>query len=108
MLQIISILSGFFNIAYCFSVFVWVILNYMLEIIEPVDVWVFFKRNLIQPHSFFWKGRQIKIAKVNLVHTSKEGANIFFHFSVSSGGNFYRLRLNTAKMNWILEAVEEE
>lgn len=75
---------------------------------EPVDVWVFFKKQLVQPYIFFWRGRQIKVDKINLVHTSKEGANIFYHFSVSSGGNFYRLKLDTNKMSWILEALEEE
>ncbi|MCL5784294.1 MAG: hypothetical protein M1142_02995 [Patescibacteria group bacterium] len=80
----------------------------MVEIVEPVDVWVFFKKQLVQPYIFFWRGRQIKVDKINLVHTSKEGANIFYHFSVSSGGNFYRLKLDTNKMSWILEALEEE
>lgn len=80
----------------------------MLEISESVNVWVFFKGNLIQPHSFFWKGRQIKVEKVNLVHTSKDGSNIFYHFSISSGGNFYRLKFDTNKLNWMLEAVDED
>lgn len=83
-------------------------MNIMLEILESINVWVFFKRNLIEPHSFFWHNRQIKIDKVNLVHSSKDGASIFYHFSVSAGGNFYRLRFDTNKLNWILEAVEEE
>lgn len=80
----------------------------MLEISESVDVWVLFKEHLIQPHCFFWRGRQIKVEKVNLVHISKEGANTFYHFSISSGGNFYRLKLDAGKMSWVLEAVEEE
>ena len=79
----------------------------MLQIQEPIDVWVFFKDNLIQPHSFFWHGRQIKIETINLVHTSKNGVSLFYHFSVMSGGNFYRLRFDTGKLAWILEAVEE-
>lgn len=80
----------------------------MLEIEEPINVWVFFKDNLIQPHLFFWHGRQIKIEKVNLIHTSRNGNTLFYHFSVMSGGNFYRLKLDTGKLNWVLEAVEEE
>lgn len=79
----------------------------MLEIAEPVNVWVLFKGSLIQPHSFFWRGRQIKVEKINLVHTSKDGGKIFYHFSCSSGGNFYRLKFDTTKMRWFLEAVEE-
>lgn len=80
----------------------------MLEILEPVNVWVFFKGSSVQPWCFFWKARQIKIDKVNLVHTSKEGSNIFYHFSVSSGGNFYRLKFDTKSLKWFLEAVEED
>ena len=80
----------------------------MLEISEPINVWVFFKGSLIQPWCFFWKSRQIKVDKINLVHSSKEGSNIFYHFSISSGGNFYRLKFDINKMKWSLEAVEEE
>ena len=80
----------------------------MLEISESVDVWVLFSKNKIQPVSFFWHGRQIKIEKINLVHTSKEGSNKFYHFSISSGGNFYRLKFDTTKLNWYLEAVESD
>ena len=80
----------------------------MLEIQEPVDVWVFFSKNKIQPSVFFWKGRQIKIEKVNLVHTSKNGSSLFYHFSISSAGNFYRLKFDVTKIVWILEAVESD
>lgn len=79
----------------------------MLEIQEPVDVWVLFQKSKIQPSVFFWHGRQIKIDKINLVHTSKNGASLFYHFSVSSGDNFYRITFDTNKMKWILEAVDD-
>lgn len=79
----------------------------MLEIHEPISVWVLFKKHLIQPHSFLWHGRQVKIEKINLVHTSKEGSSLLYHFSVSSEGNFYRLKFDTNRMSWFLEAVEE-
>lgn len=79
----------------------------MLEIQEPVDVWVLFQKSKIQPSVFFWHERRIKIEKINLVHTSKKGSNIFYHFSISSGGNFYKLKFDTNKMNWTLEAVDD-
>lgn len=79
----------------------------MLEVLEPVNVWVFFEKNSFKVHTFFWRGRQIKVDKINLVHTSKEGGNVFYHFSCSAAGNFYRLKFDTNKMNWFLEAVEE-
>lgn len=80
----------------------------MLEIQDPINVWVLFKGSQIQPYCFFWHGRQIKVEKINLVHTSKNGAHLFYHFSVSSGGNFYRLKFDTQKLKWFLEAVEDE
>lgn len=79
----------------------------MLEISEPVNVWVFFKGNLIEPWCFFWKNRQIKVDKINLMHTSKDGTNTFYHFSISSAGNFYELRFSVNELKWVLEAVEE-
>lgn len=78
-----------------------------MEIQEPINVWVFFSGSKIEPRSFFWRERLIKIDQINLVHTSKNGASLFYHFSVSSGGNFYRLRFDTSKLTWMLEAVEE-
>jgi hypothetical protein len=80
----------------------------MLEILEPINVWVFFKESSVEPWCFFWNKRQIKIDKINLVHTSKEGSNIFYHFSVSAGGNFYRLKFDTESLKWHLEMVEED
>lgn len=80
----------------------------MNEFQEAINVWVLFKGSLIEPWCFFWKGRQIKVEKINLVHTSKEGANIFYHFSVSSAGNYYRLKFDVGKLKWSLEEVEEE
>lgn len=79
----------------------------MVEILEPVNVWVFFKKTAIEPYLFFWKDRQIKIDTVNLVHTSKNGDSLSYHFSVSAGGNFYRLRFDLKNLKWFLEAVEE-
>ena len=80
----------------------------MIQLSEPIDVWVLFQKNKIQPSCFFWHGRQVKVEKINLIHTSKDGSNIFYHFSISSGGNFYRLRFDLEDLRWFLEAVEEE
>ncbi len=101
----------------CFTGFIWSILaTVMVEIQEPIDVWVFFS-NFIQPHVFFWKNRRIKIDKINLVHTSKEGsslpngvrqAGLFYHFSVSVGNNVYLLKFDTQKLKWFIEAVDEQ
>lgn len=80
----------------------------MLEINESIDVWVLFEKGKIKPHLFFWQGRKIKIEQINLVHTSKNGESLFYYFSVSSGGNFYKLVFDSKKMRWSLEGVEDE
>ena len=74
---------------------------------EGVNVWVLFKGSSVQPWCFFWKNRQIKVDKINLVHTSKMGSNLFYHFSVSSNGNFYRLKFDAGKLKWFLEEVDD-
>lgn len=79
----------------------------MIDLLEPINVWVFFKGALIQPYLMFWKDRKIKIDAINLVHTSKDGSSLYYHFSVSASGNFYRLRFDTKNLKWFLEAVEE-
>ena len=80
----------------------------MFETEEPINVWVLFKKNSIVPYSFYWQNRHIKIDKINLIHTSKNGSLLFYHFSVSAQGNFYRLKFDVSKMQWILEAVESD
>lgn len=80
----------------------------MFELMEPINVWVFFKKDNIQPFMFFWQGRQIKVDQVNLIHKSQEGSTIYHHFSISSSGNFYRLRFDSLKLKWFIEAVEED
>lgn len=79
----------------------------MNEVNEGVNVWVFFKGNSIEPWCFYWKNRKIKVDKINLVHTSKIGGNTYYHFSLSSGGNFYQLKFDLNKLKWSLEAVDE-
>lgn len=81
--------------------------KFMIEVCDPVNVWVFFKKGEITPHVFFWNKRRITIDKINLVHQSRDGANTRFHFAVSSGGNFYQLGFDSGDLKWFLEKVEE-
>ncbi len=80
----------------------------MTEFSDPISVWVFFKKGAITPYVFFWNNRRITIDKVNLVHQTREGNKTLYHFSVSSGGNFYRLGFDGTDLKWVLEAVEED
>lgn len=79
----------------------------MTDLNDEINVWVFFKKNRFEPWIFFWNKRRIKIEKINLVHTSKNGSTIFHHFSVSAENNFYRLRFDSKELKWFLEETEE-
>lgn len=78
----------------------------MIDLQEPINVWVFFKGTSIQPYLFFWKGQQIRIDSINFVHSKKEGNTTFYYFSVSAAGNFYRLKFDSLKLKWFLESLE--
>ncbi len=79
----------------------------MTELYEPIRVWALFENTKVEPYIFFWRDRKIKIESINMVHTSKSDGGLLYHFSISSGGNYYRLQFNIAKMKWLLEQVEE-
>ncbi len=80
----------------------------MFELSESINVWALFEKSTVKPFVFIWNNRKIKIETVNFVHTTHEGNALIYHFSVSSGGNFYKICFDTASLKWILEAVEEE
>lgn len=90
------------------SGYIWVYIKGMVILSEPINVWAYFKRGSILPYIFFWNNRRIKIDKINLVHTSKFGSTLNYHFSVSSSGNFYKIKFDTKDFKWILEALEED
>ena len=79
----------------------------MTDLYEPIKVWVLFQTNKVEPFIFFWRDRKITIEQINMVHTSWVDGGTVYHFSVSSGGNYYRLLFNLGKMKWMLEQVEE-
>jgi hypothetical protein len=79
----------------------------MVDVNEPINVWVYFKGTTIQPFAFFWKSRQIKIETVNLMYESKHDGTVFYCFAVSSGGNYYKLRFDLRKLRWFMDEVEE-
>jgi hypothetical protein len=79
----------------------------MNDILEPINVWVLFRNSKVEPFIFFWRDRKITIEEINMVHTSKPEGILVYHFSVSSGGNYYRLLFNIGKMKWFLEQIEE-
>lgn len=79
----------------------------MLELLEPINVWVFFKGAKIEPFVFFWRERRIKIEQINLVHDASSSGKSVRYFSISAQGNFYRLMLDLKDLKWFIDKVEE-
>ncbi|EKD90954.1 MAG: hypothetical protein ACD_30C00054G0001 [uncultured bacterium] len=80
----------------------------MLELSESINVWALFEKASVRPFVFIWNNRKIKIETINFVHTTHEGSALIYHFSVSAGGNFYKLGFDCSNLKWILEAVEDD
>ncbi len=76
------------------------------EIFEPIEVISLFRHGKLQPLKFKWNERVYKVSKVNGNWVSEEGANRFYHFSVSSEGpDFFELVFDMRNMTWELSRV---
>lgn len=59
------------------------------------------------PLSVTWRNRDYKITKIGLRHDYLEGKTLIHIFSVVSDSLFFKLKLNTKKLNWkLLETFE--
>ena len=67
---------------------------------DPIDVVVDFVENRVRPLSFRWAGSSYTIEKVNLIHSTREGAKKVFFFSVSDQENAFKLRFDPESLKW--------
>lgn len=79
------------------------------KISAPVSVQFIYDhhRHVVSPRQIFWDGRIIRIAKVGLHHTTREGRTLFHVFSVASDDLFFRLKLDTDTLFWTLEEIAD-
>ena len=75
---------------------------------ESIEVIATFTKNGVFPRILRWGKRRYKITSVNLVHTIKEGAVRIYFFSVSDGGNAFKLGFNTENLRWWVEDFYSE
>jgi hypothetical protein len=57
--------------------------------------------------SLEYAGREYKIEKLGLHHTYRFGRTLYHVFSVTGGGLFFRLVLNTDNLLWRLTEVSD-
>lgn len=79
------------------------------KISAPVSVQLVYDHRLrtVTPRQIFWDGQSIRIAKVGMHHTVREGRTLFHIFSVTSSNLFFRLKLDTDNLFWTLEEIAD-
>ncbi len=72
---------------------------------EGIDVYAAFIGGKIAPRAFRWSGRTYNIEHIHQNWTGRNGNVMLYYFAVTSGGNAYKLCLNSQQMEWMLEEV---
>ena len=75
---------------------------------EPIEAYVIYKPDRAEPvlHAFRWRDRRYQITSINLIHSEQSGRTRFVCYSVSCGCNSFRIRLDTERLRWMLDAIE--
>lgn len=72
------------------------------QINEIIDVVAIFKDGKLTPAKFSWQGREYRVERVNLRYSRFEGRSKVCYFAVNDLSNYFKLRFDTDKMQWIL------
>lgn len=78
----------------------------VVDIGEPVDVSVVFRRGKIRPVAFRWRNRDYRVSRVTGTHREMRGQFLKLYFMVAAGGaDVYELSLTTDGMIWKLNKI---
>jgi len=72
------------------------------KINQPIDVLCAFVKGKAMPVYFRWDNKRYKVDKVNLVHSTRNGRDKNYFYSVSENTNYYKLCFSTERNNWTL------
>ncbi|HJN84979.1 MAG TPA: hypothetical protein QF873_01515 [Patescibacteria group bacterium] len=75
---------------------------------EPVEVRVDFCGRHIIPRAMRWNNHTYAIHHVNMIHSSYNGTDKLFFFSVSDKTNYFKLQLDTSNLEWKLVEMYAE
>lgn len=75
----------------------------------PVSVLLEFDSKLrkVAPKLVHWDGLDYLVTKVGFHHTFREGRTLVHIFSVDTKTLFFRLKLNTDNLHWVLEEISD-
>jgi len=75
---------------------------------SQVDVITVFTKDSVKPFSFKWSGKKFIVEKINLTFSKKVGLGMFFYYSITSEGNYFKLVFEANEMKWFVEEVVTE
>lgn len=80
-----------------------------MEIYEKVGVVTVYNHtdNTVLPWKIKWNNRVYTTCDVEFHHLHREENDLFHVFGVTDGTVFFRLRLNSQTLQWVLEDTEE-
>jgi len=76
---------------------------------ESVSVTTFFNHQdkSIFPKAIIWHNHSYPVTKLGLHHTYRLGSTLYHIFSVISRSYFFRLKLDTTNLHWVLEEISD-
>lgn len=79
----------------------------MAKVGELVQVAMMFKGKEVQPHAFLWQGHRYDVEHIYLIHKTRIGEALRWHFTVATlGGATAKLVFDTLSLSWQLESIE--
>lgn len=80
----------------------------MPAIDEPVQVAMLFRGQEVRPSAFLWHGHRYEVERILLVHKTRVGDVLRWHFTVAIPGGSAILIFDTFSLAWQLTAIEAE
>lgn len=77
----------------------------MAEIGEQIQVAMLFRDDEVRPSAFLWNGHRYEVERILLLHKTRLGNVLRWHFSVAVAGGNAELSFDTASLAWHLEKI---
>ena len=78
----------------------------MTDVQENIQVAMLFRGQDVRPGAFLWNGRRYEVVRILLVHKTRIGEDLQWHFTVQMvGEGSAKLIFDTVSLNWQLEAI---
>lgn len=78
-----------------------------MQVDEQIQVAMLFRKGEVRPAAFLWRGQRYVVKLVHLVHKTRLGDVLRWHFTLSTEtGESGRLCFDTLSLHWTLEELD--